>query len=248
MFHKYTGLFVQKCHSRLSNCMVFSYHSVSFNHSQLSRSVLLLLQDQELARQLVELGHKGSSLEREEFETRKAAAEASRLASGSQQKGQILHQYVTLRTCIFQKLASTGKELKDNFLRALAEWEEANRSGKMTSIIFIRDRNSHGQEISGYIDYSHRLKFEDFEPYFSGKKRLMPKATDLSFYNWGTQVAKHNASSNYEVITENSSGLLFRCKNDRKILNVDPEVSIIQPQAPTRHDLIAHVDAFLHTN
>ncbi|CAM4540286.1 unnamed protein product [Leuciscus chuanchicus] len=41
--------------------------------------------DQELARQLVELGQKDSSLEREEFETRKAAAEASRLASGSQQ-------------------------------------------------------------------------------------------------------------------------------------------------------------------
>ncbi|XP_042612510.1 uncharacterized protein LOC109097055 isoform X1 [Cyprinus carpio] len=72
--------------------------------------------DQELARQLVELGHKGSSLEREEFETSKAAAEASRLASESQQK----------------KLASIGKELKDNFLRALAEREEANRSGEMT--------------------------------------------------------------------------------------------------------------------
>uniref|UniRef100_A0A8C1BPM8 Cilia- and flagella-associated protein 299 n=1 Tax=Cyprinus carpio TaxID=7962 RepID=A0A8C1BPM8_CYPCA len=89
---------------------------VSFNHPQFSRSVLLLLQDQELARQLVELGHKGSSLEREEFETSKAAAEASRLASESQQK----------------KLASIGKELKDNFLRALAEREEANRSGEMT--------------------------------------------------------------------------------------------------------------------
>ncbi len=66
--------------------MIFLYYSVSFNHPQLSRSVLLLLQDQELARQLVELGHKASSLEREEFETRKAAAEASRLASGSQKK------------------------------------------------------------------------------------------------------------------------------------------------------------------
>lgn len=53
---------------------------------QLNRSVLLLLQDQEVARQLVELGHKGSSLKREEFETMKAAAEASRLASKSQQK------------------------------------------------------------------------------------------------------------------------------------------------------------------
>ncbi|XP_050964982.1 cilia- and flagella-associated protein 299 isoform X2 [Labeo rohita] len=197
------------------NCDVFTYQN-----------------DQELARQLVELGHKGSSLEREEFETRKAAAEASRLASGSQQK----------------KLASTGKELKDNFLRALAEREEANRSGEMTSIIFIRDRNSHGQEISGYIDYSHRLKSEDFEPYFSGKKRLMPKTTDLSFYNWGTQVAKHNGSSNYEVITENPSGLLFKCKNDRKILNVDPEATPgdSSTRTPVQSDLYVHVVIYDH--
>lgn len=49
----------------------------------------------------------------------------------------------------------------------------------LQSIIFIRDRNARGQEISGYIDYSHRLKSEDFEPYFSGKKRLLPKTSDL---------------------------------------------------------------------
>ncbi|KAK2911854.1 hypothetical protein Q8A67_003987 [Cirrhinus molitorella] len=203
-----------------------------FLDSQIKPLDLFYLEDQELARQLVELGHKGSSLEREEFETRKAAAEASRLASGSQQK----------------KLASTGKELKDNFLRALAEREEANRSGEMTSIIFIRDRNSHGQEISGYIDYSHRLKSEDFEPYFSGKKRLMPKTTDLSFYNWGTQVAKHNASSNYEVITENPSGLLFKCKNDKKILNVDPEAipGDSSIRTPVQCDLYVHVVIYDH--
>ncbi|XP_026066966.1 cilia- and flagella-associated protein 299 [Carassius auratus] len=203
-----------------------------FLDSQIKPLDLFYLEDQELARQLVELGHKGSSLEREEFETRKAAAEASRLASGSQQK----------------KLASTGKELKDNFLRALAEREEANRSGAMTSIIFIRDRNSHGQEISGYIDYSHRLKSEDFEPYFSGKKRLMPKPTDLSFYNWGTQVAKHNASTNYEVITENPSGLLFKCKNDRKILNVDPEAAPGDSsiRTPVQCDLYVHVVIYDH--
>ena len=30
----------------------------------------------------------------------------------------------------------------------------------MTSILFIRDKNSKGQEISGYIDFAHRLKTE----------------------------------------------------------------------------------------
>ncbi|KAM9544956.1 cilia- and flagella-associated protein 299 [Salvelinus alpinus] len=182
-----------------------------FLDSQITSLDLYYLEDEDLARQLVELGYRGSGevLKREEFETRKAAAEASRLSKRSQQK----------------TLASVGKELKDNFLKALAEREEANRSGKMTSIIFIRDRNALGQEISGYIDYSHRLKTEDFDPYFNGKKRLLPRATDLSFFNWETQVSTSNVSANYQVIAENSSGLLFKNKTDRKILNVDPKAS-----------------------
>lgn len=49
------------------------------------------------------------------------------------------------------------------------------------TIVFIRDKNARGQEISGYIDYAHRLKTEDFEPYFSGKKRLLPRPSDLRY-------------------------------------------------------------------
>lgn len=40
-------------------------------------------------------------------------------------------------------------------------------------------------------------------------------------------------------------------KNEGRLRNPDTETACaprIQPQAPTRHDLIAHVDAFLHTN
>ncbi|XP_040181023.1 cilia- and flagella-associated protein 299 [Rana temporaria] len=181
-----------------------------FLDSQITSLDLFYLEDEELARQLVELGYRGSGevLKREEFEARKAVAEASRLSQRTQQK----------------ILSSAGKELKDNFLKALALREEANRNGKMTSIIFIRDKNSHGQELSGYIDFSHRLKTEDFEVYFSGKKKLLPRPTDLSFYNWETHVSTSNASPNYQVIAENSSGLLFKNKRDRKILNVDPKV------------------------
>lgn len=49
----------------------------------------------------------------------------------------------------------------------------------LKTIVFIRDRNSRQQEISGYIDYAHRLKSEDFEVYFAGKKKLLPKPSDL---------------------------------------------------------------------
>lgn len=50
--------------------------------------ILWQIKDEELARQLVELGYRGSGevLKREEFEARKQAAEASRLSKRSQQK------------------------------------------------------------------------------------------------------------------------------------------------------------------
>ena len=47
------------------------------------------------------------------------------------------------------------------------------------TIIFIRDKNARGQEISGYIDYAYRLKAEDFEPYFAGRKQLLPQPSDF---------------------------------------------------------------------
>ncbi len=48
----------------------------------------------------------------------------------------------------------------------------------------------------------------------------------FSFYNWETQTATSNPTPNYQVIAENPSGLLFKNKRDRKILNVDPKVSV----------------------
>ncbi|XP_036384010.1 cilia- and flagella-associated protein 299 [Megalops cyprinoides] len=206
-----------------------------FLSSQVTSLDLYYLEDEDVARQLVELGYRGSGevLKREEFETRKAAAEAPRLTK-SQQK----------------TLASAGKELKDNFLKALAEREEVHRSGKMTSIIFIRDRNAHGQEISGYIDYSHRLKSEDFEPYFNGKEKLLPRPTDLSFYNWETELCTSNDTANYQVIAENPSGMVFKNKIDRKILSVDPKVppGDNSTRTPIQSDLYMQVVIYDHTN
>uniref|UniRef100_A0A0B7A0B3 Cilia- and flagella-associated protein 299 n=1 Tax=Arion vulgaris TaxID=1028688 RepID=A0A0B7A0B3_9EUPU len=56
-----------------------------------------------------------------------------------------------------------------------------------------------GQEVSSYLDYSHRLATEDFRPIFDGKKKLTPKTTDLSFFNWETQNVSSKSSPNYEA-------------------------------------------------
>ena len=142
------------------------------------------LEDEELARQLVELGYRGSgdTLKRDEFEARKRA----------------LRERGTQKANVPKQLASANKDLSQfPFLLALANREELVRNGKLTTIVFLRDRNGKGQEVSGYIDYAHRLKTENFEPYFDGRKKLMPKPTDLSYYNWETQTSTSNSTPNF---------------------------------------------------
>jgi hypothetical protein len=193
--------------------------------SQISARQLYYLEDENLARQLVEMGYKGGELKREEFEQRKKNAENIKSKKSTSSLPKVL--------------VSIGKDLPDSsFLSALAEREEVVRSGKLAvsfvncmwvtsqfqCIIFIRDKNKKGQEISGYIDYAHRLKTENFEPYFLKKKRLLPKSNDLSFYNWETQTPTSNPTSNFQIIAKNAGGLLFKSKRDRKIINVDPKV------------------------
>lgn len=179
--------------------------------SQINSNDLYYLEDEDLARQLVELGYRGSgeTLKREEFELRKKAAEQARINK--------------LRSTPKQ-LSSANKEVSGfPFLASLAEREEMVRNGKLTTIIFIRDKNHKGQEVSGYIDFAHRLQTENFEPYFERKKKLMPKPSDLSFYNWETQTSTSNATPNFQVIADNEAGLLFKNKRDRKVINVDPK-------------------------
>lgn len=170
------------------------------------------LEEDDLARQLVEIGHrKGEVLSREEFAARREAAEHAKKAR--------LHS-------VSKVLASAMKDLTDfPFLKQLACREELVRNGKLSTIIFIRDKNAKGQEISGYIDYGHRLKIENFEPYFERKKRLLPRPSDLSFYNWDTQRSTSNESPNFQIMPDHEQGLLFKNKRDRKVINVDPKVA-----------------------
>lgn len=169
------------------------------------------LEEDDLARQLVEIGcRKGEVLSREEFASRREAADNAK-------KARLQHAP--------KVLASAQKDLTDfPFLRHLACREEYVRNGKLSTIIFIRDRNARGQEISGYIDYGHRLKIENFEPYFERKKRLLPRPSDLSFYNWDTQHSTSNESPNFQIMPDHEQGLLFKNKRDRKVINVDPKV------------------------
>lgn len=136
----------------------------SYLASQISEQDVAYLDNEDTARQLIELGYRGTgdTLRREEWESRKKA-----------DKEKHLHRDVAPKP-----LASMGKEREMEgkpFLQALAAREELVRNGKLTVIIFIRDHNSKGQEVSGYIDYGARLKTDNFEAIFDGKQKLVPR-------------------------------------------------------------------------
>ena len=108
------------------------------------------------------------------------------------------------------------------FLLELSLREESVRNGRMTTIIFIRAHTGK-REVSGYIDLADRLKKEDFKAYFERSKTLLPKPTDLSYFNWDTQSSSFiNNSQNFRVDADSDVGILFRNKRDRKVINVDP--------------------------
>lgn len=175
---------------------------------------LQYLEDQDLARQLVEVGFhaKTEILTREQFYQKKKAAEEARLNKNKDKTKTLAHTEIP-----------PEKWKDDPFLKALAEREENVLNGRLLVIVFIRDYHKN-HEISGYIDLAHRLKTEDFKPYFERKKKLLPKPTDLSYYNWVTGVCVSNDSPNFKVdASSGQQGLLFRNKRDRKTINVDPK-------------------------
>ena len=113
------------------------------------------VEDADTRRTLIELGLRGSgaTLKRAEFEARKQA-----------DRERNLHKEVAARA-----LASAGADVGDKpLLAALAAREELVRSGKLSTILFLRTTNKAGQEVSGYIDYAHRLQTDAWEPVFRG--------------------------------------------------------------------------------
>ena len=47
-----------------------------------------------------------------------------------------------------------------------------------------------------------RMKTENILPYINGEARLVPKKTDLTYYNWDRGTAAYNSTSNFQVVAE----------------------------------------------
>jgi hypothetical protein len=150
-----------------------------------------------------------------------------------EKKGLMLEKN-NLKSSAPKRLASADIDLRHSpFLQELANREDQVKSGKSTTIIFIRHHNSKGQEVSGYIDFAHRLRTDDFCAIFEGKRLLLPRPSDLSYYNWDTQLSTSNSTPFYQVIADSGKGLQFKNKRDRKLIDVNPQPSIEQRDEST---------------
>lgn len=112
---------------------------------------------------------------------------------------------------------------KGSFLDYLQEREGEVRNGRKSTIIFIRFKDKKGKETSAYIDYRERLKNDDMDGVFKEGKPLVPKPTDLSYFNWTLQKVTSNDSTFFRVDAGPKERLSFKNNTDRKIINVDLE-------------------------
>ncbi|CAH0554484.1 unnamed protein product [Brassicogethes aeneus] len=160
-----------------------------------------------VSRNIAELGYRSSglTLSREQFKKRVAAV--------------IMFLSPPYKP---YELCSEGLKGGDPIMTELALRERPNRVGILSTIIFLRMVTKTGREISGYIDYHHRLTTTDFKPFFKSGKKIYPKPTDLGFYHWGKKVLV-NDSLNYKALMDPSKGLIFQNRFDRKIIIVDPD-------------------------
>ncbi len=68
------------------------------------------------------------------------------------QLNQLITVSVVRNACAMHYRSSDATRLR----QALADREADVRSGRLSTIVYIRDRNPGGQEVSGYIDFGHR--------------------------------------------------------------------------------------------
>lgn len=81
-------------------------------------------------------------------------------------------------------------------------WITKGRMALLCHSLFRADRS----QVSGYIDYGHRLATESWEAVFEQRKRLMPKPGDLSYYNWDTRTCTSDATQNFQVRADARTG------------------------------------------
>ncbi|KAL7740462.1 hypothetical protein ACLKA6_006994 [Drosophila palustris] len=121
----------------------------------------------------------------------------------------------------------------DPALLALAERERPNLLKKLSTIIFLVVRLPSGFDVSSYKDFEHSLRLFDmntrgatnWKGVFEGTHKLLPKPSDLSFFDTQKKYVTYNDSDNYHTLSIGHS-LLFLHKGDHKMIVPELKPSI----------------------
>ena len=170
----------------------------------------MYLEDEELARDVKELYavNKGEIRSKEDFDRKKREYEEMNREEEAKER----------------PLFSLNMNYrKGSFLDQLKEREGEVRNGRKSTIIFIRYKDKKGKETSAYIDFRERLKNDEIEGVFTKGLPLLPKPSDLSYYNWTLQKVSGKDSTFFRVDAGPKERLSFKNNTDRKIINVDLE-------------------------
>ncbi|XP_011308927.1 uncharacterized protein C4orf22 homolog [Fopius arisanus] len=179
------------------------------------------LRNTETARKIAELGYKsaGETLSQEDFHQRR-------------EKVKDLLFPVWRPFTLHSELSTS----RDPVITELSLRERSNRLGILSTIIFVRATPSPGLEVSGFIDFAHRLRRENWRPFFEGRRKLRLGRSDMSFYNWKTKRLSLNETDNYEPVIEERKGILWKSLGDLKLLDLDPS----KPPGPDSFRMTVH--------
>ena len=169
------------------------------------------LEDEELARDVKELYslNKGEIRSKADFDLKKKEMEES-----NKEEENIELKY----------FSEDMKYKNGTFLAQLKQREKDIQSGQKSTIIFVRYKDKKGVETSAYIDFRERLKDEEeMNGIFKEGRPLLPKPTDLSYYNWTLQKVNSTDSNFFRVDAGPKERLSFKNNTNRKIINVDLE-------------------------
>lgn len=138
-----------------------------------------------------------------------------------------------------KKPFSQGKTYSpDSLLYELQQREVDVKNARKSTIIFIRYKESKYKETSAYIDFRERLRSSDMEDFFNEKKDLIPKITDLSYYNWNNQTAKSTDSTYFRVDAAGKEKLSFKNNTDRKVIHVDLDFIDKNPSSDVKRQVL----------
>ncbi|KAH8409625.1 hypothetical protein KR222_011621 [Zaprionus bogoriensis] len=141
-----------------------------------------------------------------------------------------LHDELRPRGISESTLFGEGYDGNDNVLRQFAKRELLLLSKQSSTIIFLLMRSEKGLEVSSLIDleqsfreshYKNSVHYVNWPAIFAGKAKLMPKPTDLSYFDWYKNKVNYNDSDNFTVVTEGAHSLLMMHRGDHKIICVN---------------------------